>query len=116
MNDTYFTTFVDGQAGLTLKMNAYPLPKLLGVFYNGSANNFISSKSEYENSVRSSCSSDASYSSMITCTVTLLNQTIFTTGLYTVTFSNELGDISFAFEIKEKLLPTTTAIKTTGRG
>ncbi|XP_025100984.1 uncharacterized protein LOC112568098 [Pomacea canaliculata] len=96
-------------------MNAHPPPKLLGVVYNGSANNFISSKSEYENSVRSTCSSDTSYSSMITCTVTLLNQTIYTPGLYTVTFRNGLGDISFAFEIREKLLPTTNAMETTGQ-
>lgn len=112
-NDSYFTTFLDGEAGLTFKMNAYPPPKLLGVVYNGSANNFISSKSEYE---RSLCSSDTLYSYMVTCTVTLLNQTIYTPGLYTVTFRNGLGDISFAFEIKEKLLPTTKAMEITGKG
>ncbi|XP_025103187.1 uncharacterized protein LOC112569581 [Pomacea canaliculata] len=108
-NDSYVTTFVDEEASLMIKMIAFPSPNLLSIFHNGSANDSISRKVEHDDTVRSTCLSDTSYSSMITCTVILLNKTVYVTGFYTVTFSNGLGNISFTFEVKERIYDTTQA-------
>ncbi|PVD27861.1 hypothetical protein C0Q70_13037 [Pomacea canaliculata] len=67
-NDSYVTTFVDEEASLMIKMIAFPSPNLLSIFHNGSANDSISRKVEHDDTVRSTCLSDTSYSSMITCT------------------------------------------------
>lgn len=106
---------MDGEASLMFKMIAYPPPSLLLIFYNGSATNSIFQKIDHENTVKSTCSSDTPISYMITCTVTLLNETIYAIGLYSVTFSNTLGNISFSFEVKEKLHITTNTMQITGK-
>lgn len=96
-------------------MIAFPPPNLLSIFHNGSANDSISRKVEHDDTVRSACLSDTSYSSMITCTVILLNKTVYDTGFYTVTFSNGLGNISFTFEVKERIYDTTQATVSKGK-
>lgn len=106
-NDSYVTTFVDDKASLMFQMIAFPSPKLVSIFYIGSSNDSTPRMKEHENTGISTCSFDKVYSYMITCTVTLHNKTVYATGFYTATFSNILGNLSFPFEVKERIYDTT---------
>ncbi|XP_025100983.1 uncharacterized protein LOC112568097 [Pomacea canaliculata] len=105
--DIYSATFNGGEARLEFKIIAYPPPDDLSVFYIGSSlNDNTLRKVEYKNTLKFECTSDGVYRYMVTCTVTLLNETIFSTGVYHAVFSNSLGNISLTFEIKEQLHTT----------
>lgn len=114
-SESYSTRFEVDKATLTFQMFANPMPDLLAIFYIGSANNSTPKKIEHENTTRSTCSSENLYGSMVSCHVTLYEETVYATGFYLATFANLLGNISFDFEIKEKMYSTAKATSTTGK-
>lgn len=104
MHDSYSVTFNGDKARLHFKFLADPAPNVLSIFsIKSSLNDTTSRKVEYQNSVEFDCKSDQLYRYMVTCTVTLLNKTAFRPGVYDAVFSNDLGNISLTFEIKEQV-------------
>ncbi|XP_025100982.1 uncharacterized protein LOC112568095 isoform X2 [Pomacea canaliculata] len=104
MHDSYSVTFNGDKARLHFKFLADPAPNVLSIFsIKSSLNDTTSRKVEYQNRVEFDCKSDQLYRYMVTCTVTLLNKTAFRPGVYDAVFSNDLGNISLTFEIKEQV-------------
>lgn len=51
---------------------------------------------------------------MITCAVTLRNETAYAPGFYSVTFGNVQGNLTLTFEVKEKIQTTTESMDQKG--
>ncbi|XP_025100104.1 uncharacterized protein LOC112567626 [Pomacea canaliculata] len=105
-NESYLTT-LDGDEA-SFEMIAYPDPDSLIIIPNGSSlNDTNTTKLETNFSAEYQCTRNTLLLYRTTCDVIFRSKTVYSAGLYIAIFSNVFGNVSFTFEVKEKMHPST---------